>query len=88
MTLQIEVKDDFADEIIKVLKSFKNKIISINSNEFDINMQKSIDDLKNKRVKKFNINEFLKDEILEKKVKRIVNKYKFVNRNDFVELKL
>jgi len=61
MTLQIEVKDDFADEIIKVLKSFKNKIISINANEFDINMQKSIDDLKNKRVKKFNINEFLKD---------------------------
>ena len=61
MTLQIEVKDDFADEIIKVLKSFKNKIISINSNEFDINMQKSIDDLKNKRVKKFDINEFLKD---------------------------
>ena len=61
MTLQIEIKDDFAEEIIKTLKSFKNKVISIKSNEFDINMQKSIDDLKNKRVKKFNINEFLKD---------------------------
>jgi hypothetical protein len=61
MTLQIEVKDDFADEIIKTLKSFKNKVISIKSNEFDINMQKSIDDLQHKRIKKFDINEFLKD---------------------------
>ena len=61
MTLQIEVKDDFADEIIKTLKSFKNKVISIKSNEFDINMQKSIDDLQHKRIKKIDINEFLKD---------------------------
>jgi len=61
MTLQIEVKDKFSDEIIQVLKSFKEKIISIQYNEFDINTKKSIDDLKNNRVKKFDMNEFLKD---------------------------
>jgi len=61
MTLEIEVKDSFSDEIIEVLKSFKDKIISIKYNEFDTNMKKSIDDLKNKRIKKFDIDEFLKD---------------------------
>ena len=61
MTLQIEVKDKFSDEIIQVLKSFKDKIISIQYNEFDINMKKSIEDLKNNRVKKFDVNKFLKD---------------------------
>ena len=61
MTLQIEVQDKFSDEIIQVLKSFKEKIISIQYNEFDINTKKSIDDLKNNRVKKFDMNEFLKD---------------------------